>query len=177
MANHVYNFIQINGADEEQLKRFNEIIDRTSETKRLVFIFPEYSDEMPEAYTFNVDRVGAKWADVEDRYDDAVIVTSAWGAVTDAVAYLSSLFPEGVYFTLTAEDEMPNWFGAYVFAQGEMTDFEEWDWDELVPIVQQQLGLPEVDFADMSVEDTETFHDGMNEVINDLQQKALEEMV
>jgi hypothetical protein len=177
MANHVNNFIEINGADEAQLKRFNEIIDRTDETNRLVFIFPEYSDEMDDSFNFNVEKVGAKWAHVEDRYDDAVNVQSAWSAVTSAVEYLSSLFPEGVYFTLTAEDEMPNWFGAYVFAQGEMTDYEEWDWDELVTIVQKDLGLPEVDYDEMSEDDQETFQDGMWETINELQQKALENMV
>ena len=135
MANHVHNHISVQG-NEAALAKFKELFDRV-EDDNLDDIFEEKCPD-DNWYDWRINNIGAKWATVEDVDVDYAIVVSAWSAVIQACEYISKqLFeidPDHI-ITLSAEDEMPNWFGVYIFAEGELYDHTEWDWDELKDIL------------------------------------------
>jgi hypothetical protein len=88
------------------------------------------SEEDPDTYGWYIDNIGAKWCHIEDCTDDSMMFESAWGypgALFQRIAEEAYAIDPDCIFSITYEDEMPNFFGSGLYADGEMYDEEYWD--------------------------------------------------
>ena len=145
MANHVYNYITVEGNEAVQLEwdklftNYHEEIERPSyhgdgtikvrEYKQIeLHPFLEGYDE-DNWYNWGCENIGAKWAHIEDADEYHAYIVSAWSPI---VPYLESLYQhlikldEEVVIKCTYEDEFRNFIG--VWFNG---DYEEIDGEEL----------------------------------------------
>ena len=143
MANNVYSIVNLHSGNEEVHTWFKELVENLR--------YPE--DERPQEYehykplhtTFwpdeedtdtrgwYIDNIGVKWCHIQDAYETEINTCSAWGIPHDFYEKLSeeaSKIDPNAVFTVTYEDEMPNFFGSSVYYQGEQFDSCEWDSDE-----------------------------------------------
>jgi len=123
---------------------------------------------------------------MEDTSEDSFTAMSAWGPIENFVEWLSVELAKAdpdSYVIMEAEDEMPNWFGVWVFRNGEVLDGIEWEWDELMDHMFKLY--PETKEAwdeenqewDYDHEGYETFDTYMYEELHDMQQNALEDII
>jgi hypothetical protein len=93
----------------------------------------------------NIDKIGAKWCHVFDWSDDEIAFESAWGYPEGALLRIAQSVmaadPEAI-LAVSYEDEMPNFIGCLVYADGNEVDslsidseeYEDYDlkfwWDE-----------------------------------------------
>ena len=145
MANHVYNYITVEGNEAVQLEwdklftNYHEEIERPSyhgdgtikvrEYKQIeLHPFLEGYDE-DNWYNWGCENIGAKWAHIEDADEYHAYIVSAWSPV---IPYLESLYQhlikldEEVVIKCNYEDEFRNFIG--VWFNG---DYEEIEGDEL----------------------------------------------
>ena len=182
MANHVSNYVTFNG-NEAAEARWKEIFD-----KDMMENVADYHPENPDEYDWEwqCNNIGPKWATMEDINDDSFSATSAWGPISEFAEWLSGelgeVDPES-YVILEAEDEMPNWFGVYIYQNGLVLDYTEFNWEEL----QEHMftNFPETREAwdeenqewDYDHEGYEIFDMYMYEEMHDMQQYALNNII
>jgi len=145
VANHVSSRIELVEGSEEVIQWFlqltNSMIVPEEERQGPYSYYKpvhEMFDSWPESeydeetYGWYIDNIGAKWCHVEDVDSDRFSFESAWG-------YPEHLFlrihkeaykiDPNVVMAIYYEDEMPNFFGSGLYADGEMYDEEYWDDD------------------------------------------------
>ena len=144
MANHVTSGIEIvegNDAVKEWFASLSEKLTVPADEREGSFggvYRPVYEmfDEWPESehdmdtYSWFHENIGPKWCHVFDADSDRLMFESAWS------------FPEALFLRIHQEackidplvimsahydDEMPNFFGSCVYADGELYDEEYWD--------------------------------------------------
>lgn len=144
MANHVYQYIEVQGSDVVQEEWANIIAKVEKEHKdpeRYTEYYPEYFVEhlgMPEydesdSYAYYCDNVGAKWATIEEMNEDTMYIVSAWRPCIefcDHIArHLSHIDPD-VKVINRYEDEFYNFVGASIHEKDDY-DYYEKDWDTI----------------------------------------------
>ena len=131
MANHVDNYIQVQGsaAAEAEFERiFGELIADDKSLFDVEFL-PRNEDGKVD-----IDSVGAKWAFVEDAADDYACVTSAWSAVLPFIELLGDHLleiDEKVRITCQFTDEGYNFVGSAVYHDNFLASDEEY-YEDLV---------------------------------------------
>mgnify|MGYP001156998268 FL=1 len=145
MANHVYNYITVDGNEAVQKEwdklftNYGEKVERPSyhgdgtieiwewyEIQKHPFL--EGYDE-DNWYNWGCENIGAKWAHIEDADEFSAYIVSAWSPV---IPYLESLhqhlikLDEEVVIKCNYEDEFRNFIGTWFNG-----DYEEIDGDEL----------------------------------------------
>ena len=181
MANHVSNYLMVYGNDAAHAK-LAEINSRCNhEQDDASFLhYDRKNMPNPNEYDYNYEwynnEVGAKWATWEDGDQDFISITSAWGGVIPLAAAISKEVAEAdpnAYITLACEDEMPNWFGVYVFHNGQMYDSDEWEYDDLVERAKTDYKELSEMHEEWTDEEEEFFNDVMYEVMNDMQDASM----
>ena len=138
MANHVNNRLTFDEISDEGLKVWQEqFVDKISGTPNFdlrQFFFEIEGDQYVDFdYSVVENKIGAKWATVEDEHD-GLNVTSAWSAIIPFAAHVAETIGKvdpDVRLVLTYEDEFPNFVGVATFtAEGLDTD-NEWDSEEI----------------------------------------------
>ena len=132
MANHVSNYITVYGNDEV-IEKFTNTVNKTEEREiknwegnpmkiqehlaiEEFSFMPKYNED--ESYAWYCDNVGAKWAHIEDGYDDYINVVSAWSPVSEFCKYLTEYLAATdpkVVLRHQYEDEFRNFIGVQVF--------------------------------------------------------------
>ena len=157
MANNVYATLTLHQGNDEVKQWWKDLVskmtypedERPSEYDFYKPIHEMFWTDIDEEFTstrgWYIDNIGAKWCNIQDADDEMLSTCSAW----DIPEYLYERIAEEAYevdknviFTVSYEDEMPNFFGSSVYFGGECfedvrlesDDFEEYDlefyWDE-----------------------------------------------
>ena len=133
MANHVYNYITVNGTNAvvnqfaEIGKNFTTQRESTNwEGEPITFtefkpieelkFMPEYDED--EWYDWYCENVGAKWCHIEEWEDDYMNLCSAWSACTEFAGRLTTFLAEtdpNVQVRHQYEDEFRNFVGIQIF--------------------------------------------------------------
>jgi len=144
MANHVTSGIEIvegNDAVTEWFAGLSERITIPADEREGYEAFrPVYElfDEWPESenemdtYSWFHENIGPKWCHVFDADDTRLMFESAWGypdALFLRIHQEAHKIDPNVIMSAHYDDEMPNFFGSCVYADGELYDEEYWDED------------------------------------------------
>jgi len=143
MANHVYNYITVEGneaVEKEWIKLFVEYGEETErpsyhgdgtirvweygEIQKHPFLEGYNEDDW---YQWGCDNIGAKWAHIEDADEYHVSITSAWSPVLVYIEQLQShleKIDESVNVRCQYEDEFRNFVGVFSGSSGEFYEAE-----------------------------------------------------
>lgn len=139
MANHVSSVLSFKTISEAGTARLKEIIDLLNSRDE-----DEYESHLGYAFVEDLDtidrqwmceKVGAKWAYMNDHDDDYIAMYSAWSPVEEFVGWVVSevtKVDEEAVAVYTYEDEMPNFIGVQVYNKEGLYDAEELDSEELL---------------------------------------------
>ena len=137
MANHVnthVNFDKLSDAGKAKLQElYSRVRTRTAPDKAVIYEW--FSDifgldpEITDKYDWNLENIGPKWCHFEDRGDDYFSTISAWSFPQQGLEWLfeqiKQVDPDFVA-SVFYQDEMPNFFGVYVYNKDGMIDGCEW---------------------------------------------------
>ena len=189
MANHVSTFISFERISDAGREKLNEILSRVRPSENAGRQWfgdmwvdgkdgsPSYDDT--DTFDWMCENIGPKWCYIEEVDDDSIRVISAWSWPEKGVEWLIDqikLVDPKLIVSVQFEDEMPNFFGAYVYdADGIVDGFEE-DWDELKERV--ELSHPELaDLEEESDEWWDVMNENMYEILNEAQYEIISETV
>jgi hypothetical protein len=191
MANHVntsVRFDKLNDAGKAKLQELYSRIQRRGEPQVGYEWFSDIfglDPEITNKYDWNLEHVGPKWCYFEDRGDDYFNTVSAWSFPQPGLEWLfeqiASVDPDFVA-SVFYEDEMPNFFGVYVYTKDGIFDGCEWGEDGEIKEMMHEM-VPEL--ASLDEESTEYFdlwseniwelvHDKQDQVYNDVMQSLKE---
>jgi len=180
MANHVYQYIEIEG-NEDVMKAWKLITDAVvreyKDPERYTEFYPEQFAEylgMPEyseddSHNWYCDNIGAKWAGIEELSDNCMTMTSAWRPChewCEAIAKYLSKFDPNVRVINSYEDEFFNFVGVSI---------NEKDYDDLDELSWEEIREQRCNALDMTVEayDDDEFEDeDLYDYVEELKQKA-----
>ncbi len=140
MANHVNNNLRFEHISDEGQKVWQEqFIDRIAEgnysdLRELFFEIGEDNQFIDFDYEVVENKIGAKWATMEDAEDDGMNVCSAWSPVipfAEHVAKTIGKVDPNVQIVLSYEDEFPNFVGVATFTANGLDTESYWEWDEI----------------------------------------------
>jgi hypothetical protein len=183
MANHVNTHVRFEKLSDAGKAKLQELYSRV----RTGDGYEWYSDifgidrETSSLYEWNLQNVGPKWCYFEDRGEDYFNTVSAWSFPQAGLEWLfeqiASVDPDFIA-SVMYEDEMPNFFGVYVYNKDGMIDGCEWGEEgeieemmhEMVPSLREldQEEQSEVYFDIWSDNIWELVHDKQDQVYNDI---------
>ena len=134
MANHVnthVRFEKLNDAGRAKLQELYSRIHAKNDYEWFSDIFG-LDKEVTDLYEWNLQNVGPKWCYFEDRDEDYFNTISAWSFpqaglewLFEQIATVDPDFIASVFY----QDEMPNFFGIYIYDKNGMIDGCEWGED------------------------------------------------
>ena len=156
MANHVnthVRFEKLNDAGKAKLQELYSRIRTENNYEWFSDIFG-LDKELTDKYDWNLENVGPKWCYFEDRGEDYFNTISAWSFpqpglewLFEQIAAVDSDFIASVFY----EDEMPNFFGIYVYNKDGMIDGCEWEGEEITEMMKEHApSLRELDEEEQS---------------------------
>ena len=193
MANNVYSRITFREINEDAVNKLKELFDRCEEQEwgrrwfADMFVEGDVTYDNVKQYEWTCEHIGPKWCYIEDHSfesDDVFLQTeSAWSPPEQGMIKLLEILTEidpNIVTTLTYEDEMPNFIGAYVYKGTEIVDGAEDDSNEIVEYVLD--GNPELrEHWDEDTDDWVTDEDGnyteASEEASDTYQEVLYEWI
>jgi hypothetical protein len=136
MANNVDNYVALHNANDEAKALWHSLFSKEG-LENVADVFPDTPDDYDRGWA--IDHVGAKWAYFEDNdYENQTFMAvSAWGIIGEFAEWLSEQIykvDQEAYITLEGTDEMPNWFGVWVYQDG-LYDYVEFEHDELQELI------------------------------------------
>lgn len=171
MANHVNTYINIDGLTSETVVKLKDRLEGIPFGESVGPFFPD----VEYTHDFFYANVGSKWCTLDDLdigEDHAGInLTSAWSYPSVLIEKLNEFILETqkeFVVKTTYEDEMPNFFGAEVYIDGELQDCVEYDEEE----IDELLCESNEKFAELwerfSEEEDEEAEEEMYDLKNDL---------
>ena len=145
MANHVDNSISIEEqAESTKVTTLWEPLLKLENCHE----FPFYTDyEEDNWYSWGIDNVGAKWANIEYIDDGFINICSAWSPVTPftnkLVEWLGKA-DDAVVIRHNYTDEFYNFIGVskFTFEEGmPIESNDEMEWDEILDILKEKYGF------------------------------------
>jgi len=139
MANHVSTTIEIREGNDEVRKWFGDLVDKMTipDEERTnyehfrpvheMFDTWDATESDPETYGWYIDNIGAKWCHITDAYEESIHFESAWGYPEYLLLRIhkeAHAIDPDVIMSGTYDDEMPNFFGSLVYADGDLWDEE-----------------------------------------------------
>jgi|SRR5210317_492705 len=133
MANHVNSYLRFHEVNESGLEVLKKLFERFEKHRKdyechLGFAFVDNQDDIDS--TLMNEKVGAKWAYVQDWDEHGMSMYSAWRQPEEFAQYVvesvAEADPDSIA-VLTYEDEMPNFIGVNVYVGGDMYDADEID--------------------------------------------------
>ena len=170
MANHVSTHVQFERISDAGKAKLQELYSRIRNDNG----YEWFSDiwgldkEETDKYDWNIQHVGPKWCYFEDRGDDYFNTISAWSYPDAGLVWLfeqiASVDPDFLA-SVMYEDEMPNFFGVYLYNKDGMIDGCEWEDGEITEMMKEQVpALRELDEEEQS----DVYYDIWSENIWDL---------
>ena len=173
MANHVSYQVWFREMNDAAKARWKEMTDNLHNDKQdgyeywFADLFVDNKEGSPtldevRQYSWTTEEIGPKWCYIQDFDEESFHGYSAWSEPTPALEWiLSQLAPldPQMITSITHEDEMPNFIGAYVYKGTEIVDGAEDDGNEIVEYVLD--GNPELkEHWDEDTDDWVTDEDG-----------------
>ena len=154
MANHVYFNISVKTNQEQKLKKLLDFVqterqwgeDNQHTMKEWDFsLLPIYETPYDEDnwYSWGCEHMGAKWVNVEEADTHNIYGYSAWSPPIPMINNLAKYLGDGTRLRMTYEDEFRNFIGV-AWADGEDTDWEELDGEEVTQWLLDPLGLDDI---------------------------------
>ncbi len=145
MANHVDNLISIEEqAESTKVTTLWEPLLKLENCHE----FPFYTDYQEDNwYSWGIDNVGAKWANIEYIDDGFINICSAWSPVTSFSARLVEWLgkaDDAVVIRHNYTDEFYNFIGVsrFTFEEGmPIESNDEMEWDEILDILKEKYGF------------------------------------
>ena len=149
MANHVSSYVHFWKISEEGKAKLDELyhrLDGFDDESKWDFAGEDFFGEQrvqdeegndisgPGFYSWNIEKMGAKWVTVESCDDDQFQLTSAWSVPFDLIEYIANQVREvdpDVFVTVDYDDEMPNFTGWATWHHGSYDEGREWEWKEI----------------------------------------------
>jgi len=156
MANHVNTHVYFNKISDAGKAKLQELYSRLRTDKDYEWFSDIFGldPEVTDKYDWNLENVGPKWCYFEDRSEDSFNTISAWSFPENGLLWLfneiAQVDPE---FIASAyyEDEMPNFFGIYIYNKDGMVDGCEWEGDEITEMMHEAVpSLRELDQEEQS---------------------------
>ena len=157
MANHVnthVRFEKLNDAGKAKLEELYSRIRTENNYEWFSDIFG-LDPEITDLYEWNLQNVGPKWCHFEDRGEDYFNTVSAWSFPQPGLEWLfeqiKTVDPDFIA-AVFYQDEMPNFFGVYVYDKDGMVDGTEWGEDNEITEMMHEMvpSLLELDQEDPS---------------------------
>ena len=183
MANHVSTHVRFEKINEAGLAKLQELYSRIRVEGSTYESYEWFSDmwgldkEVTDKYDWNCDNVGPKWCHFEDRGEDYFNTISAWSFpqpglewLFEQIAQVDPEFVASVFY----EDEMPNFFGVYVYNKDGMIDGCEWGEDnEIQELMEEAVpSLRELDHEEQSEVYGELWSENIWEMVHDKQSQV-----
>jgi hypothetical protein len=140
MANHVNNNLTFEQISDEGRKVWQEQFVDTiaegnySDLRELFFEIGEDNQFIDFDYEVLENKIGAKWATIEDAHEDGMNVCSAWSPIipfAEHVAKTIGKVDPSIRIVMTYEDEFPNFVGVATFTAEGLDNNTDWDWEEM----------------------------------------------
>ena len=193
MANHVsfgVRFEQINDAAKAKWKELSDRLVQENYEYWMGDLWVDGKEGSPSSedvreYSWTTEHVGPKWCYIQDFDDEGFSGYSAWSAPEPALEWILDQLVEHDPKLITSfyyDDEMPNFYGVYVYEGNECYDGFEDDYDDKMnrvfeehPHLKEKWNVDEEEWADEESEDE--FRDVMYDVINDVQSNEVAECI
>jgi hypothetical protein len=177
MANHVNTHVRFEKLSDAGKAKLQELYSRVSTEEKGYEWFSDIfglGREISSQYEWNLQNVGPKWCYFEDRGEDYFTTTSAWSFPQAGLEWLfeqiASVDPDFIA-SVFYEDEMPNFFGVYVYNKDGMIDGCEWGEEGEITEMMEQM-VPELKNLDSETQGQEYFDlwsDNIWDLVNDKQ--------
>lgn len=192
MANHVSYSVRFEEMNDAAKAKWKELSDRLVKENYEYWMGdlwvykdgPVNSEDVRE-YSWTTEHVGPKWCYIQDFDEEGFSGYSAWSAPEPALQWILDQMSEldpNMITSFYYDDEMPNFYGAYVYEGNECYDGFEDDYDDMMervwvqyPHLKEKWDADEEDFKDEESE--EEFRDVMYEVIHDAQSEEVAQAI
>jgi hypothetical protein len=143
MANYVntsVRFEKLNDAGKAKLEELYSRI-RTDNNYEWFSDIWGLDPEITDKYDWNLQHVGPKWCHFEDRGEDYFTTVSAWSYPDAGLVWLfeqiEQVDPDFIA-SVFYQDEMPNFFGIYVYNKDGIIDGCEWDDEDITEMMKEE---------------------------------------
>ena len=192
MANHVSYSVRFEEMNDAAKAKWKELSDRLVKDNYEYWMGdlwvyedgPVNAEDVRE-YSWTTEHVGPKWCYIQDFDEEGFSGYSAWSAPEPALQWILDQMSEldpNMITSFYYDDEMPNFYGAYVYEGNECYDGFEDDYDDMMervwvlyPHLKEKCDADEEDFKDEESEDE--FREVMYEVINDTQSEEVAQAI
>ena len=185
MANHVNTHVRFEKLNEAGLAKLQELYSRIRPQDKGYEWFSDLwglDQETTNLYEWNLEHVGPKWCYFEDRGEDYFTTISAWSFpqpglewLFEQIATVDPDFIASVFY----QDEMPNFFGVYVYDKDGMVDGCEWGEDDEITEMMHQMvpALAELDQEEQSEVYSDIWSENIWELVEDKQQQVYNDVM
>ena len=184
MANHVNTHVRFERINDAGKAKLQELYAKVRDDKGYEWFSDIFGldPEITDKYDWNLENVGPKWCYFEDRGEDYFNTTSAWSFpqpglewLFEQIAQVDSNFIASVFY----EDEMPNFFGVYLYNNEGMIDGCEWGEDgEITELMHEHApSLRELDQEEQSEVYHDIWCDNIWEMVHDKQNQTYSDIM
>jgi len=192
MANHVTYSVRFEQMNSAAKTKWKELTSRLVEQEYEYWMGdlwvyeggPVSADDVRE-YDWTCENVGPKWCYIQDFDEDGFSGYSAWSAPETGLQWIIDqliVHDPNLITSFYYDDEMPNFYGAYVWQGNECYDGFEDDHDDLMyrvfeeyPDLKEKWNEDTEEWTDEEAEDE--FREVMYEVLNEAQANIVNESV
>jgi len=192
MANHVSYSVRFEEINDAAKAKWKELTDRLIKDDYEYWMGdlwvyeggPVNSEDVRD-YSWTLEHVGPKWCYIQDFDDEGFSGYSAWSAPETGLQWILDQLVEVDPNLITSfyyDDEMPNFYGAYVYEGNECYDGFEDDHDDMMeriwvqhPDLKEKWNEEEELWEDDDAE--EEFREIMYDVIHDTQSEIVSESI
>ena len=185
MANHVNTYVRFEKINEAGLAKLQELYSRIRSDGQNYEWFSDMwglDKEVTDKYDWNCENIGPKWCYFEDRGEDYFHTTSAWSFPQKGLEWLfeqiSAVDPHFVA-SVHYEDEMPNFFGVYIYDKDGIVDGCEWGEDGEIEEMMYEMvpSLGELDQEEQTDVYYELWTENIWEMVNDKQNQVYNDIM
>ena len=185
MANHVNTHVRFEKINEAGLAKLQELYSRIRVEGSNYEWFSDMwglDKEATDKYDWNLQHIGPKWCHFEDRGEDYFTTVSAWTYPDAGLVWLfeqiEQVDPDFIA-SVFYQDEMPNFFGVYVYNKDGIIDGCEWgEGDEITEMMKEAVPeLAELNEEEQSDEYWNLWGDNIWEVISIKQYEVYQSII
>jgi hypothetical protein len=177
MANHVNTHVRFEKLNDAGKAKLQELYSRLGDEEE-----PEFSklwnlhNDITDDYDWRLENIGPKWCYFEEYDEDYFNTVSAWSFPQAGVEWLFEQIAEvdpDFIASVFYQDEMPNFFGVYVYNKDGMVDGTEWESEEVIEIMKEAVPeLSELNEETDSEKYWEIWNDNIWEVVSEKQHET-----
>ncbi len=185
MANHVNTHVRFEKLNDAGKAKLQELYSRIQVKENDYEWFSDIfglNKELTDLREWNIEHVGAKWCYFEDRDDDYFNTVSAWSFPQPGLEWMFEQIKEvdpDFIASVFYQDEMPNFFGIYIYDKDGMVDGCEWGEDgEIEEMMKEAISsLRELDEEEQSEVYWDLWSENIWDLVHDKQQQVYNDVM